>query len=395
VNSSTPTDDGALETWEASFDEQFRQLLTGEWRPPSDEERDRLRLELVYHDLLRLGHRDLALKLMAAGVNNAPLEEERENFWRLAELLANPDLLKVPAPISPIMAYEGRLTIVSGREKLAGKSTLASWDLSVASHSMPVLWVTYEESLGDVVRRLHEFSADPNSTFVLDRPKSWETEAKIRELAIEYVVIDSFAAWVGHEYGRSPATSESEEWQKLTLQLKDLAHRTGAAVCTLAHTAKSDHKGGIRGNTGIAAAADFMVQIANPISSEPRNQRRLSFLGRWSVEPMKVKYEGDHFATDRDLPFQTLGLVPRVYAFVEADGGPSTREVRDNVRGDNNKISEALAELVDMGAIEKVKEGRGYAYLTNPLWVPDASGEGLVYQHEDGTDLDYEIRGEA
>jgi hypothetical protein len=326
---------------------------------------------------------------------HAPREEELRNFWRLDELLANPNLLKIPAPISPIMAYEGRLTSLSGREKLAGKSTLAGWDLSVASHSMAVLWVTYEESAADVVQRLARFGANPKATYFLDRPKSTEIEAKIREHDVRYVVIDSFAAWIGHEYGKTPATSESEEWQRVTLQLKDLAHRTGAAVAVLNHTAKSDMDGGIRGNTGIAAAADFIVRIATPRKSEPANLRRLTFLGRWTVESMKVKLEGDAFTTDRDLPFQSLGLLPTVYAFIEADGGPSTREVRDNVRGDSNKISEALAELVDMGAIEKVKEGRGYTYLANPLWFPDASGAGLVYQHEDETDLDYEIRGEA
>jgi hypothetical protein len=365
--------------------------LEGEWTPPDSEERQRLRRRLIVDDLIRYGRRDLAASFL---YDDAPAEDEdRVNFWRLDELLANPNLLKIPAPISPILGYEGRLTVLSGREKLAGKSTLAGWDLSVASHSMSVLWVTYEESAADVVQRLARFGANPRSTYFLDRPKSTQIEEKIREQDVKYVVIDSFAAWIGHEYGKTPATSESEEWQRVTLQLKDLAHRTGAAVVTLAHTAKSDMEGGIRGNTGIAAAADFIARIATAKKSEPANLRRLSFLGRWTVESMKVRLEDDAFVTDRDLPFQSLGLLPTVYAFIEADGGPSTREIRDAVQGDNNKISAAIAELVDMGAVEKVKEGRGFVYSANGGFVPDEMGDNLV-REEDTAGLD-EIRGEA
>jgi hypothetical protein len=243
--------------------------------------------------------------------------------------------------------------------------------MAVASHSMPTLWVTYEESLGDVVRRFAGFDANPANVLVFDRPAGPEIERAIEQHAVRYVVIDSFAAYVGAVHGKAPATHESENWQQLTLQLKDLAHRTGAAVVTLAHTSKSDVEGGIRGSTGIAAAADLIVRVANPRKSDPDNLRRLTFLGRWTVDKVQVRYAEDGYTTDRDQPFEAEGMLASVYHFVSmSTKPPSGRRIRDQVKGKTTEINEAVNTLVERGALMQEKVGRGFAYTA--LQVDDA-----------------------
>lgn len=310
----------------------------------------------------------------------APSSEHKQGkLWTLAELLANPDMLKLPEPISPLFAYEGRLTVLSGREKLAGKSTLATWDAATASHRHTVLWITYEESLADIVRRFATFNAEPEQTLILERPSAPEITKAITEHGCALVYIDSFAAYVGAVYGKAPATHESETWQQLTLQLKDLAHRTGAAVITLAHTSKSDDEGGIRGSTGIAAAADLIARIATPRRSDPDNLRRISFIGRWTIEPVQVRLEEDGFLVDGEAGWPVeLALEPAIYCFVRDEETPPTlRVIRDRVKGKNKEIDLALAELIRSGLIHRENKGRGFAHYAEPGFVPSPDGTEL------------------
>lgn len=308
------------------------------------------------------------------------VEGSGEPRWRTLEtLLENPDLLKVPAPAAGHLAYLERLVILSGREKL-GKSTWAAHELSVCSRAgMTTLWISYEESLGDIVRRFDDFNADPANTVILDRPTNEEILSCVEATGAKVVVVDSFAAWVGATMGRVPQASEGEEWQKQTLRLKNLAADTGACVIALAHTSKSDVEGGIRGSTGVAAAADLIVRMATPRKSDPDELRRVTFLGRWRVEDLQIKYEGDSFSDNRDEAFDVLGMEPAIYNFVStAEEAPTTRQIENAVTGNRDRISAAVQALVDMGAIHKTKVGRGYRYEAEPGFTQSHDGERLL-----------------
>jgi hypothetical protein len=389
---SNPTDD-VLVPW-IDDEDTFQQLLAGTYRPPpTTEEQDAIRVDQANHLLLCLGRDDLAAELLKTGPRDDPEHDDRKRIWRGTELLQNPDLLKIPEPISPILAYPERLTFLSGREKLSGKSTLASWDIAVASRSMPCLWITYEETLADIVRRLDGFGWNPSQTFIAERLSGPEILQEMKAHGTKYVVLDSWAGYVSTVHGKLPASHEGEEWQAVALQLKDLAFHTGAAVVSLAHTAKSDSEGGIRGSTGVAAACDLMVRIATPKKAD-KNERKLTFLGRWTVEDMRVRYEEDHYLLEGDVAFKSLDLLPTVYLYIEQNEACTTEEIRKAVRGDNNKIVAAVKELEAMGAVERARNGRGFSFYAVEGWSPDETGDGLVHR-TDATWAEGEPRGEA
>lgn len=316
----------------------------------------------------------------------APVQEQEiQKLYTLAELMRNPELLELPESISPLLGYEGRLTVLSGREKLAGKSTLASWDCASASHTHPVLWVTYEESLGDIVRRFARFGADGERTLIFDRPTAPEIESAIDEHGCAVVYIDSFASYINNTHGKAPATHESEAWQGLTLQLKDLAYRTGAAVITLAHTSKSDDEGGIRGSTGIAAAADQIARIATPRKSDPDDLRRITFIGRWTIESVDVRHREDGFITEGEPEWPTeRSLDAEIFAFIdEANAPPSLRVIREGVKGRNVEIAAAIERLVGLGAVEREKGGRSTHHYAIEGWMVSADGQSVLPSKEE------------
>jgi hypothetical protein len=303
-------------------------------------------------------------------------------------MLDKPELLIPPKPVGPSwFAYPGKATSVSGREKESGKSTICSFDASRVSHTHPVLWVDCEQDVSSLALRFKEFGAHPQNTHYLDRPTSIkEVEALARKVGAKAIYIDSLAAWVGLTHKKIAQASEGEEWQRIVLELKHLAHRLEAAVVVINHTAKSDEKGGIRGSTGIAAAFDMMARIASRWKSDPENLRRVSYLGRWNVEDMRVRYnEGEGFIRDGESDWGVeLDTVPAVYVFVaEADEAASLREIRDNVKGSPRVIASAIELLVEMGAVEIEKNGRrGNRHYALAGWVPSADGKTLDRQDD-------------
>lgn len=121
----------------------------------------------------------------------ALIEPQQTTAHRLAELLTRPELLLPPPVVLPYFALKGRVTLLSGREKV-GKSTLLAGVVAEASRGRPVfdipvecsvtvLWYCIDEPLGDLVRRLELYGADPRHIIINQAPR---TMAQLR-LAIE------------------------------------------------------------------------------------------------------------------------------------------------------------------------------------------------------------------
>ncbi len=127
------------------------------------------------------------------------------NLFRLDELLSNPELLRPPAPVVAPLAYEGRLTLLAGREKL-GKTTLVRQMIAAASlgesfdesfiEPRVVLAFFLEDSLGDTARMLREAGADPEMVWVVPYLESSKQIYEIiDEVKPDLVVVDSLSKW--------------------------------------------------------------------------------------------------------------------------------------------------------------------------------------------------------
>jgi hypothetical protein len=87
---------------------------------------------------------------LRAHIDAAPLwepgaaEPDGPRVWTLAELLADPELLKPPPAIIPNVAFAGRLTLFAAREK-AGKSTFIGAAAAAVSRGAPFLGVRVSE----------------------------------------------------------------------------------------------------------------------------------------------------------------------------------------------------------------------------------------------------------
>lgn len=203
--------------------------------------------------------------------------------------LEDPSLLQTPEALSPWLAWRGELSLLVGREKLAGKSTLAASD--AARSGRRFLWLSAEESRGRVVKRLADLRVPYDRMLVPDRwPRSWgEVEALVAEAQPDIVYVDSLASFLMAVDGRVPDTSEGEAWQAKVLRFKAWAERGAGAVVALLHATKAD--GTYRGSTGIGAAPDTIVTMRE-VDGDAAS-RRLETIGRWGFPSRGVRFAGD------------------------------------------------------------------------------------------------------
>jgi hypothetical protein len=212
-----------------------------------------------------------------------------------AELATNPDLLTVPASASAWLVWRGDLTMLVGREKLAGKTTLAASDATRAAQAgLTVLWVTAEESLNRVVKRFADLGAPLDRVILLRRwPQSWEeVEAVIAARRPDAIYVDSVASFLMAVDGGVPDNSEGEKWQGKMLRFKAWATRgqPDAGVCVLKHATKAD--GTYAGSVGIGAGPDTIITMRELDKADPTG-RWLETIGRWSFPSRGVRFAGD------------------------------------------------------------------------------------------------------
>ncbi len=191
----------------------------------------------------------------------------------LGELLANPALTQPPPPIIPSLVYEGRVTLLSGREK-SGKSTLAGQAFAALSAGSAfldyqlgkrrTLWFALDEPLGDLVRRARDYGADHADFWISDvRP---ESPARLAELIHRYdanaVVVDTLSdLWSGFVKNEKEAT-EVGPFMRPYVQV---ARDTGAGLLLLHHLPKALGSY-YRGSTALGASVDILARLSPPRS---------------------------------------------------------------------------------------------------------------------------------
>jgi hypothetical protein len=302
-------------------------------------------------------------------------EATGSRFATLEELQRNPDLLEPPECVLPRLAYRGRLSILAGPDK-SGKSTLARHGTAALTRSRPFLGepvgarhgravhLGLEEAVGDQVISLTELGATAGNVqlVVMAAPDLLgKVGALLEEWPADLVIVDSLQEYA-RVTGSIPDDGDAAGWATVVRPLVALARRFDVAVLILHHVRKSD--GQYRGSTEIAAAADCLLELIPPGSSDPQNVRRIRGRARWPVEPFTVELsEGEY----RMGGTGELSTEARVLIFVENNPRCSKRAVRGGVGGRAAAVDAALSTLVSRGAVENVGTGDRPAYVSAAL----------------------------
>jgi len=294
----------------------------------------------------------------------------------LAQLLKDPDALKPPTAVIPRLAWRGRVTLLTGREKLGGKSTLLTAGaaaltrgarfLDGACEAGSILWVSADqEHPSEIVQRAVRFGADPERFFVL-----WPQQPFIDLCASlerlnpfpSLLVVDTLAS-----FARGIVTDphSSAEWPQVLVPLLRYARKLEMAVA-IPHHAKKGEGGGYRDSTAIGALVDMLLELTPDAASAAR--RNVSALGRWPVSGFSIELVGDQY----QLVAGELSLDARVLAFVQSHQGCSKVDVRSAVGARSEDVDATLGQLIDRGAIHDAGTDRRHAYVAGPKTQTEA-----------------------
>lgn len=190
----------------------------------------------------------------------------------LGDWLSDPALLRVPAIIIPHLAVEGRVSLLSGREKI-GKTTLVANSVAAASRGDSVLgvemvapiktlWYAIDEPFADTVRRFDALGADVEGIIINEEPRNFRDllAALERDLKkfedVSHVVVDTFSRVLA---STNVDPNSSQEVEPIMAQLVDFFHRENVAATLNYHTGKGGKE--YRGSTAIGASVDEVLTL--------------------------------------------------------------------------------------------------------------------------------------
>jgi hypothetical protein len=190
----------------------------------------------------------------------------------LRDWLADPRLLEPPEIVIPHLAVEGRVSLLSGREKI-GKSTLAACVVASASRGDDVLgvplvqsdtclWYALDEPVADTVRRFDVLGADIDEIIINDLPRTAAEllSALEKDLAgnpeVDVVVVDNLSR-VFAMSGVDP--NSSREAEPVLARIVDVFHQLNVSAVLLYHTGKGGRE--YRGSTAIGATVDEVLTL--------------------------------------------------------------------------------------------------------------------------------------
>ena len=307
-------------------------------------------------------------------------EPETDTGHLLSELLRRPELLTIPQPAIPYLAWPGLKTLLSAREK-TGKSTLALAGAAAASRgasflteaiaAQTVLWVT-EEPLGVVVRRARDMGADPDRFVVLTMSlnPAEQLQRAMERWTPQIVVIDTLYRYAGVE-----DENDAARWLPVFARLDEITRRD-VALLLLVHATKASKRGEYRGSSAIGGHVDLILAMSAPDAGAVRSVRAV---GRIALSDFEVRLANDRLTFDLlGQPDREAETVHRVRAFLAANGLATRSRLRRKLQVGQVKVDNALKRLVDEGAV--IMESGSYRLVTpseefdSATDQPDATG---------------------
>jgi hypothetical protein len=350
---------------------------------------------------------------LAAAVSDLqPAAEKRTpRVFTLGQLMANPELTRPPRAVLPPLLYEGRVTLLSAREKV-GKSTLAAHAvaelttggvfLGVAVAPVTVLWLAIDEPLGDVVRRFDALGADMSRLLICDEQLS---VAEFRTVLAQYqpavVVVDTLSdLWRGRVHNDRDSTETGDFLRPFVNAVRE----TGAAMLLIYHTSKGGTE--YRGSGALGAIVDAPLTLRRRGKHAPglnsggvtspdddddeagdEDGRRL-LLGatRWGRVRVRLRSDGDRYELDGTT---TLTLSDRILAAVRGIPGRSGSSLATAVSARKSGVLDELRSLESRGFVEE--RNRGWWPIPSPS-VPTSRTE-TPPGTDAGTDISSASRG--
>lgn len=289
--------------------------------------------------------------------------------FSLAELLRDPTLTERPQALIPRLAWRGRTTLLSGREK-AGKSTLIASLVARKSHGDPIfgeptrqartMWVA-EEHIGDVARRFADMGADPEWIAVVEAPAEGSSVERVTAIhqaaaagSYDVIVIDTLATLLAGLRSWDDAAQVATVMMPLVQVARDL----DVALVLNAHASKSGNS--YRGSTELSARVDVIAEMDEGTEAKPRH-RKINVKGRLGMDAFTVVFDG------RDFELSTGGELPiemRVQEFVIQNPGCSQRDILAKVKGERAaEMKSAIDRLVANAKIEKAGKPTRYSFF--------------------------------
>jgi hypothetical protein len=324
----------------------------------------------------------LSLANAVDGMRDPASRLEGPRYFTLMELLQRPELLLPPPAVIAPFAYSGRVTLISGREKV-GKSTVMAQAVVALSRGdelwgellqrQRVLWIGLDEPLGDTVRRFHEMGADPDQiTITSDRPEPHQFRERLGDDRPALVVVDTLTELLPTANFSRPDTFLSPLRRYI-----DAVREFDVALVLLFHASKSRDE--YIGDVRLGGAVDAPLTLTRPNRprvGEPQDEnelddgrRVLKGRPRWPSEELQLRLQYADGRYDRaDAP---PSLEARLLRALD-EGQQSANKLVQRVRGNRARVLDALHRLTDTGRVEQV--GRG-AWRLVPL---SARGQELI-----------------
>lgn len=267
--------------------------------------------------------------------------------YTLRELYARPELLKPPRTVIPGIAYAGRVTLLSSREKL-GKSSLTGQGAAALSRGaeflselLPVgntLCYSLDEPLADTVRRLKQHGADEDRIRIQpERPSPEDLRREVESERTDLAVIDTLTElWSG----RIESRNNNEQLAVFLRPYVRVARDTGIALVFLYHTRKAgdEYSGGVQ----LGAAVDLPLTLRRPSSQidqsnvpatdyddDPADdgKRTLRGTGRGVKVSLRLAFDGTRYALG-DSPLPLRQRIVRELSLDPASGNVLTEQLR-------------------------------------------------------------------
>jgi hypothetical protein len=188
-------------------------------------------------------------------------------------------MLESPEIVIPYLAVEGRVSLLSGREKI-GKSTLAAGAASAASQGSDVLgravpepirslWYAVDEHSSDAVRRFKTLGAHLDGIVINDKPRTvselltaFERDLDTHD-RVGVIWVDTLSRILAVS---GVDANSAKEVEPAIAKVVDYLHDQNVAGVLLYHTGKSGRE--YRGSTAIGATVDDPLTLRKRGQSE-------------------------------------------------------------------------------------------------------------------------------
>lgn len=273
----------------------------------------------------------------------------------MAELLADPKALADDVVVVPRLAWQGRATLLSGREK-EGKSSYLGAAVAAVSRGRDfcgvpvpagdVLWIGIDEPRRDVLRRLAHHEADGHRVRIVEQlPQGVEG---LRRLLAQHrpalTIVDSLT---GYAHGLVESMNDRAQMSRVLFPLIHAARAVDTALVLVHHDKKAGD--GYSDSQTIGATVDVILQWKDPKVAGDLTRREVEARGRIAVPHYAVRLDavGAYVAVDTaDVPIDV-----RILSLLEAQPLLSFRQLADAIGGRAANVQEAVRRLVAFGKV--------------------------------------------